>query len=167
MSNRYQPHLLVLPEDEADQELANGVMLSLNINDRAIIIDKPAKGWKKVVNKLTGLVADEMRKYQSCHVVLLIDFDCKASGAMPEKRFNQIVDAIPEDLRHRVYVLGALSEPEGLKRSLKLSLEKIGEALVEDCPEQRNQLWSHELLRHNLKEVERLLASVKGFLFVS
>lgn len=167
MSNRYRPHLLVLPEDEADQAIANGLMLSLNINQRAVIIDKPAKGWKKVVCKMTGPVADEMRRYPSCHTVLLIDFDCKTRGATPEKRFREILKEIPDDLQHRVFVLGALTEPEGLKRKLNLSFERIGEALVEDCPDKRHEFWDDELLGHNHDEMERLMLAVRSFLFAS
>lgn len=167
MSNRYRPHVLVLPEDEADQAIANGLKFSLNINQRAVIIDKPAKGWKKVVGKLSGPVADEMRRYRSCHTVLLIDFDCKRVGASPEKRFREIREEVPADLQHRVFVLGALTEPEGLKRKLSLSFERIGEALVEDCPEKRHEFWDDELLRHNRDEMERLLLAVRGFLFAS
>lgn len=56
MSNLYKPHLLVLPEDEADQQLANGIKLSINIKNGALIIDKPAKGWLNVVKKFTAQV---------------------------------------------------------------------------------------------------------------
>jgi len=165
MSNLYKPHLLVLPEDEADQQLANGIKLSLNINNRALIIDKPAKGWLNVVKKYTDQVIPEMRKYPSRIVVLLIDFDCKTKGDSPKNRFNQVRKSIPEDLKNRTFVLGTLSEPEDLKTEFKQGLEKIGESLAEECPDNRNQLWDNKRLKHNIPELERLLESVKPFLF--
>lgn len=166
MSNLYKPHLLVLPEDEANEQLANGIKLSLNINNRTLIIDKPTKGWLKVVKKYTEQVVAEMRKYPSRIVVLLIDFDCDATkGDTPEKRFFQVLNEIPDDLKSRTFVLGTLDEPEDLKTKLSMSLENIGETLAEDCPDKRNPLWDDDMLKHNAPELERLLESVKHFLF--
>lgn len=164
MSNLYKPHLLVLPEDEADQQLANGIKLSINIKNGALIIDKPAKGWLNVVKKFTAQVP-EMRRYQSRIVVLLIDFDCKTKGTNPEKRLSQITKEIPEDLRSRTFVLGTLVEPEDLKTKLSMNLENIGETLAEDCPDKRNPLWDDDMLKHNAPELDRLLESVTHFLF--
>lgn len=164
MRNLYKPHVLVLPEDEADQQLANGIKLSLNINNQALIIDKPAKGWLNVVKKFTAQVP-EMRRYQSRIVVLLIDFDCKTKGTTPEKRFSKVTNEIPEDLRSRTFVLGTLVEPEKLKTKLSMGLEHIGETLAEDCPDKQNPLWNDDMLKHNAPELERLLESVRHFLF--
>lgn len=64
-----------------------------------------------MVKKFTAQVP-EMRRYQSRIVVILIDFDCKTKGTTPEKRFYQVTNEIPEDLRSRTFVLGTLVEPE-------------------------------------------------------
>jgi hypothetical protein len=165
MSNRYKPHVLVLPEDEADEQLANGFKISLSINNRALIIDKPAGGWLNVIKVYTGQLVPDMMKYQSCHVVLLIDFDCKAKGATPEKRLEQVRKSIPETLRDRTFILGTLVEPENLRIKLKLNLEKIGEALAENCPDNMHPYWNDELLRHNASELKRLIETARSFLF--
>ena len=45
--NKYLPHLLILPEDDANRELANGFVLNHAVNSRAVQILPPAGGWKK------------------------------------------------------------------------------------------------------------------------
>ncbi len=76
-----------------------------------------------------------------------------------------IVKRIPEDLRERVFILGVWSEPEQLKKNLGQSFEKIGESLAQACINDDDELWQHELLKHNLKEIERMKPSVKPLLF--
>jgi hypothetical protein len=61
--------------------------------------------------------------------------------------------------------LGVQSEPEKLKTATKKSFEKIGEALAKDCAENTNELWGHELLKHNKIELDRMILLVKPFLF--
>ena len=46
------------------------------------------------------------------------------------------------------------------------SLQNIGEELAEECAENRNGLWGHDLLIHNKPELERMILSVKPFLFL-
>jgi len=90
---------------------------------------------------------------------LLIDFDEDTA------RLNYVKHQIPDDLKNRVFILGVLSEPESLKRDIKKSFEKIGEALAKDCSDNTNELWGHNLLIHNKAELARLISSVKPFLF--
>ncbi|NTV08305.1 MAG: hypothetical protein HGA81_06855 [Chlorobium limicola] len=167
MSNLYKPHLLVLPEDEANQQLVNGIIKSQNINYRAVIIDKPLGGWKDVIKKYIEDEVPKMREYDLRIAVLLIDFDCDTINKSTENRLNQVIKKIPEDLRDRTFVLGTLDEPEALKKKLKfsLSLEKIGETLAEDCPDKQNPLWNDDMLKHNAPELKRLVESAKHFLF--
>ena len=68
-------------------------------------------------------------------------------------------------MKDRVFVLGILSEPEELKKKISKTFEEIGECLAEDCPEKKNELWEHELLRHNESELNRIIVSVQSFLF--
>ena len=49
--NRYKPHIFVLPEDRANEEIANGFIQAENVNFRAIQIERIANGWNKVVEK--------------------------------------------------------------------------------------------------------------------
>jgi hypothetical protein len=48
---------------------------------------------------------------------------------------------------------------------MKKSFEEIGESLARDCADHKNETWGHELLKHNEKELKRMILSVKPFLF--
>ncbi len=93
-------------------------------------------------------------------MVFLIDFDNNF-----EKRLSYVKSQIPPDLQARVFVLGVLSEPENLKTAINKNFEQIGEALAKDCPDHTNELWEHNLLKHNKAELDRMASSVKSFLF--
>jgi hypothetical protein len=71
---------------------------------------------------------------------------------------------IPGHLMKRVFILGALSEPESLRKDLG-SYETIGLALAEDCRNETDKTWRHELLRHNASELDRLRVEVRSILF--
>jgi len=157
--NKYQRHILVLPEDDANRQIANGFVLDPNLNNRAIQVLSPADGWKKVVEKFTSDHASEMRQFPNRVIVLLIDFDER------ENRLSYVQSQIPDDLKERVFVLGVLSEPENLKRDIKKTFEEIRETIAKDCSKNKNELWEHDLLRHNKTELERMILSVKPFLF--
>lgn len=160
-SNRYQPHLIVLPEDDANRQIANGFLNNLNLNSRAIQVLPEARGWQDVVEKFTNDYASTMRKLSQRMIVLLIDFD------EDENRLGYIKQQIPSDLTDRVCVLGVLSEPERLRSSMghRQSFEGIGEALANDCSDNTDELWKQELLKHNKPELERMVIAVKPFLF--
>ncbi|MBD2086604.1 hypothetical protein [Coleofasciculus sp. FACHB-542] len=157
--NKYQPHLLVLPEDDANRQIANGFLLYSKLNSRAIQVLPEASGWKDVVEKFTNDYASTMRQYPHRIIVLLIDFD------QDKDRLDYVKQNIPIDLEDRVFVLGVLSEPEKLRSDIKKNFEEIGETLANDCPDDTNELWEHELLKHNKTELARMVPSVKSFLF--
>ncbi len=157
--NKHQPHLLVLPEDDANRQIAIGFINHLNVNNSAIQIVPIAEGWKKAVEQLTDVYAPGMRQFPQRRIVLLIDFD------KDENRLSYVKSQIPVDLKERVFVLGAQSNPENLRKATKKSFEKIGKALAKDCSDNTNELWEHELLTHNKPELERMVSSVKSFLF--
>ncbi|MEH1850818.1 MAG: hypothetical protein V7L11_03810 [Nostoc sp.] len=92
-------------------------------------------------------------------IALLIDFD------EDEDRLSYVKHQIPDDLKNRVFVLGVFSEPERLRRDIKKSFENIGEGLAKDCSDNTNELWGHAFLKHNKTELERMMSSVKPFLF--
>jgi hypothetical protein len=71
---------------------------------------------------------------------------------------------IPEHLKERVFVLGAWSEPEELRRNLG-SYETVGSTLAGECRENTAATWDHPLLCHNAGELERLRKDVRAFLF--
>ena len=157
--NRYQPHIIVLPEDRANEEIANGFLQAENVNQRAVQVERPAGGWGKVVDKFIEVHIPEMRQFTKSMIVLLIDFDQR------EDRFSYVESQIPEDLKKRVFVLGVQSNPESLRRDTKKTFEEIGEALAKDCSDNTNELWGHPLLEHNKTELERMILSVKPFIF--
>ena len=157
--NRYQPHIIVLPEDRANEEIANGFLQAENVNQRAVQVERPAGGWGKVVDKFIEVHIPEMRQFTKSMIVLLIDFDQR------EDRFSYVESQIPEDLKKRVFVLGVQSNPESLRRDIKKTFEDIGEALAKDCSDNTNELWGHPLLEHNKTELDRMILSVKPFIF--
>lgn len=157
--NKYQPHLLVLPEDDANRQIATGFMLDINLNISAIQVLPASGGWKKVLEDFGKVHFPEMRNLPQRNIVLLMDFD------RDENRLSYVKSQIPEELKDRVFVLGVFSEPENLRSEIKRSFENIGEALAKDCADNTNELWGHELLKHNKTELDRMILAVKPFLF--
>jgi hypothetical protein len=159
--NRYKKHILVLPEDDANRQIANGFLLDLNLNDRAIQILPPLGGWIKVLNFFKDNHISGMYEYKNRMMLLLVDFD------QDEKRLGNIKNQIPDDLKERVFVLGVLSEPENLKKNIANgnTFEDIGKNLAQDCVNETDKIWGHNLLKHNKNELDRMISSVKPFLF--
>lgn len=157
-ANRYKRHVLVLPEDDANRQIAIGFFLK--IAGRAWQILPPAGGWAKVIDDLERVHVITMRQYPDRNIVLMMDFDHQVT-----ERLERVKAVTPPELRDRVFVLGVLSEPEELKVNLNMTFEAIGESLFQDCADDTRRAWSHELLKHNETEVDRLVSSVKPFLF--
>lgn len=159
--NKYLPHVLVLPEDDANRQLANGFLLDQAISTRSIQVLEEVGGWNEVVNIFLSDHVVAMERTPERSMVLLIDFDGDAN------RLSHIKARIPEHLNERVYILGALDEPEGLKASDLGSYEEIGMAMAQDCREDTDRTWGHRLLRHNAGELDRLRQRVRPILFRS
>jgi hypothetical protein len=147
----------VLPEDDANRQLANGFILDPSISNQVRILNV-AGGWRSVVDSFTRNHIRAMETYPDRFMVLLIDFDRK------EKRLNEVLARVPPNLSERVFVLGVLSEPEDLKKAFG-SYESIGLALAKDCREETATTWGHELLHHNFSELDRLRKRVIQILF--
>lgn len=158
--NVYKPHVMVLPEDDANRQIVNGFLLDPSLNQRVIQPLPIAGGWAKVREELSATQVVQLRKYPDRHLVLLIDFD----GEVAE-RMQNFQEAIPDDVRDRVYLLGTQDEPEPLRKVCGISLERIGEELAQACANEEPGLWSHEMLQHNQAELARLIQHVKPFLF--
>ncbi len=175
MINREKPHLLMLPEDLAVRRIANGFLLYPSLNLHAIQLLPNAGGKGKVTKDEFKKQVPDMVSYPERRIVLLFDFDVKGPNKTRwcyEEKLKYVDGQkskiqIPDDLKSRVFVLGVLSEPEELRSDLNLSLEKIGETLAKECADNRNELWEHELIKHNQPELERMISSVKPFLFSS
>lgn len=158
--NCYKPHILVLPEDDANRQLANGFLLEMPDQWRRQVQILPvARGWAKVIDEFRSQHVDGMFKYPSRTMVLAIDFDGQ-SGRLCEVRSR-----IPQELADRVFVLGVWTRPEDLKRLGLGSYEEIGQQMCRGCRSDFGSIWSHELLKHNGDEILRLLRAPVGTLF--
>jgi len=160
--NKHLPYLLVLPEDDANRQLANGFHLSV-YKIRQMQVLEEAGGWNRVLKLFTSVHINEMERDENRFMVLLIDFDDKPN------RVDTVKAVIPNYLSERVFVLGALTDPEALRQALRRvgldSYENIGSALAGDCRDETDTTWGHDLLRHNSGEVDRLRAQVRPILF--
>jgi len=154
--NRKRLHVFVLPEDDANLQLATGFVLEFPT--RQIQRLPVAGGWREVVSRFESDHMDEMDKYPERLMVLLIDFDSRYS------RLEEVRAGIPGHLVDRVFVLGAWTEPEDLKRAKLGSYETIGRAMAQDCRRNANATWGHELLRHNADELARLCERIRPIL---
>jgi len=157
-ANKFQPHLFVLPEDDANRQIMNGFSLDPMVKERTIDIREEAGGWRLVIERFCQVYAPEMARYPERLMLLLIDLDGRA------ERLEDARSQIPEDLRDRVFVMGTFTEPEDLRHDLG-TYEKIGLALAQDCRESTIRTWSHRLLKHNEPEMIRLRNRSRHFLF--
>jgi hypothetical protein len=151
---------MVLPEDDANRQLANGFLLGLDWSVlRKIQVLEEVGGWNEVLDRFESDHIAEMDRFTNRFLVLLIDFDGNA------ERLNDATNRIPVRLTERVFILGAWSEPEDLKAAGLGSYEQIGSAMAQDCHEETDTTWNHDLLRHNASELARLRERVRPILF--
>lgn len=160
MVNRDRPHVLVLPEDDANRQLANGFLGEVDLTrNRQMQVLPVARGWTRVLERFKLDHVVKMANNPNRFMVLLIDFDER-----PE-RLGAVQAEIPIELADRVFVLGAKDTPETLKRELDVSCENIGSRLAQECRDDTDATWGHPLLRHNAAELDRLRARVRQILF--
>ncbi len=152
--NKYQPHVLVLPEDDANRQIANGFDFEIGGPTQFKVL-RPAGGSRKVLDLFRSVHIAEMERYANRTMVLLVDFDESAG------RLGRVKDMIPSHLDERVFVLGVWTEPEKLPQGLK----ETGELLAEDCRSGTSNTWDHDLLKHNAVAVDRLRKIVGPILF--
>jgi hypothetical protein len=155
--NRNKPHVLVLPEDDANSDVANGFHLEIH-QVRQMQVLPVGGGWTKVLNCFETDHICKMEANPNRFMILLIDFDGH------EDRLDQAMAVIPTRLSDRVFVLGAWTKPEKLKGAGLGSYEAIGRAMAKDCREGTRTIWEHDLLRHNASEFDRLHNRVWPFL---
>jgi hypothetical protein len=158
MINKFVPHVLVLPEDDANLQLAGGFKLEVK-HDRRIQVLPEAGGWLAVCETFLSEHVKGMRQYPARYLVLLLDFDNQSD------RPDRVWEKVPEDLKSRVFLLGVQSEPEALKQAGLGSFEYIGRRMGKECREGINDIWTHDLLQQNASEIDRLEQTVRGFLF--
>lgn len=151
--------MFVLPEDDANRQIANGFMTHHALRGNRIRILEPAGGWAKIRDSFSSEHNDALRRYPQRMMVLLVDFDGQGDA-----RLNEVKSQVDPDVAERVFVLGAQEEPEKLRAALG-SYETIGKALARECGDGSDTMWSHASLEHNRAELERALARVRPILF--
>ena len=159
--NKFRPHVFVLPEDDANRQIARAFCLAPFLSDRQIQVLPEAGGWTQVLGRFKRNHVLGMDRYSDRFVVLLIDFDGQ------ETRLEEAKAEIPNELSDRVFILGTLTEPESLKQAGLGSYDEIGLAIAKDCRDGTDIVWGHDLLQHNAPELERLLQHVRPILFPS
>jgi len=158
--NKHLPHVLVLPEDDANRQLAKGFQLELNwARQRQMQVLEGAGGWTAVLERFLADHVAGMESNARRFMVLLIDLDGN------RERLQDVKSQIPGQLTDRVFILGAWSEPEDLKRAGLGIYEAVGSAMARDCREETEGIRGHELLRHNAGELARLRHQVRPILF--
>lgn len=159
MVNKHEPHVFVLPEDDANTRLANAFHKNVDWNRyRQMQVLAEAGGWRRVLDLFKSDHVLEMDRNPKRFMVLLIDFDDQPD------RLDLVKADIPPGLADRVFVLGAKTEPEALKPTLG-SYETIGKALADDCRNDNYSTWADNLLQHNAIELARLRQHVRPILF--
>ena len=158
--NKNKPHLYVIPEDDRDRQLADGFVLHDRVDTRRVQVMPPAGGWSYVLKTFQREYVKMLRGNPQAHVVMIIDFDGDFENR--RKEFDQ---AVPDEIKARVFVVGPKHTPELLKSKLNRDYEQIGTALADDCDAGETALWEHEELNHNDPDRQRLIQTVKPFLF--
>lgn len=147
-ANRYRPHLLVIPEDDANRQIMIGFVLGLSVNSRLVQVEPPAGGWLRARDRFGNEIQPTLTMYPERLVLLLIDCDGDPS------RLDELRASVPSALTERVFVLGAGTEPEELRNELG-TFEAIGRTIAGQCLQGSDEVWGHAMLRHNLPEVKR------------
>jgi hypothetical protein len=156
--NKYRPHILVLPEDEATRQMANGFYQ--NIPDQRYTQILPvAGGCDHVVDCFKSDYMSSMEAYENRHFVLVIDFDKRPN------RLQHIKTQIDQRIMSRVFILGAFLEAEDLRRSVGENLETIGLLLAQDCQNQTMNTWKTPLFDHLQDEIERARLTLRPLIF--
>ncbi len=158
--NKYVECVYVIPEDDADRQIADGFVLHPRVKEARVQVLPPAGGFSKVLETFRDEYIPILRAHPTTHVVMLIDFDDQV-----EKRKADFEEEIPADLKTRVFVIGSKHTPETLRREAKKSFEEIGNSLADDCGAGTAALWGHEQFSHNDADRQRLHQTVKPFLF--
>ena len=160
--SKYKPHVWVVPEDDANRQLANGFLLHPRLDLTAIDVRPAPGGWPKVLEAMERIHTRELRKYTLRQLILLVDFDGKGDARAAHFRA-----AFPSDVQGRIYVLGVRDEPESMRADLGIRFEDVGRRLADACDNDEDGLWGNEHLLHNRAELLRLSANVKPILFPS
>jgi hypothetical protein len=158
--SKYKRQVWVLPEDDANRQIAQGFTIEASVKERSIHVLPVAGGWAAIRDGFKHEHNNELLKYSLCAMVLLVDFDDKGT-----RRLDDVLSGVDPALKDRVFVLGARDEPERLRTALRMTYEQIGKVLAKECSDGTRTVWEHELLAHNRGELERMMPHVRPILF--
>lgn len=163
--NKYKPHIYIIPEDDANRQIALGFELDPRLPPKVLQVMKPAGGWSMVVQIIREEYLPLLRSNQNTHVLGIIDCDDHADRITGE--LDRLRQGQPENCQNRVFLLGTLGTPERFKASVKKTFEEIGEALAEECSREEFSLWSHDDCQHIQAEIQRAREFLRPILFGS
>ncbi len=156
--NKHKPGLYVIPEDDADRQIANGFLEDFRVQN-AFQVMPPAQGREKVLSQIIEVYVPILQKYKQLKVIGVLDFDGR------KDRYEQKLQEIPNGVRERVFLLGTLNNPEKLKASAGLHFESLGEKLAQECCDANFELWNNEQLVFLKDEVLRAKEELWTVLF--
>lgn len=158
--NKYSEYVVILPEDDANRQIINGFLNVIGVNLNAIDVRAVAGGWKKALSLRIKPLIKELENNKNMSLLVVIDFDLQF-----EKRLKIFKEKLGNNLIDRAFLLGAISEPEKLKKEFNLPYEKIGRALAKSCLTNNFSIWENDLLKHNLPEIKRITSQIRSTLF--
>lgn len=156
--NKFKPHLFIVPEDDADRQIAVGFQMHLEANGRMQIVDV-AGGWLKVVNVIKDEYVPLLNNNPNTHVLGIIDCDKDAD------RIAEQLKTFPAGIRNRIFLLGVNENPQEFKRSTKMHFAQIGEKLADECYKDELDLWNHEMLSYSSIEALRAKNALRELVF--
>src|SRR5688572_27356684 len=109
--NKYVAHVYVIPEDDANRQVAAGFLLHSAVKINRLRVMPLAGGWRHVLKTFEDEYILHLRKYSQAHVVMLVDFDGRF-----EERSKEFEGSVPEDLNPRVFVIGSKTTPEDSRK---------------------------------------------------
>lgn len=149
----------MIPEDDANRQIANGFLNHYAVDECAGYVATPAGGWTHVLTVFKDNYIKYLYGWDKAYIVLLIDFD------NADNRKERCEKDIPEDLKSRVFIIGSRQCPEAAVKAIGKKPEEIGSLLADECSSGQYVVWTNDHFGHNYAERQRLSEAVKDFLF--
>lgn len=113
--NKYLQNVLVLPEDDAMRQIANGFLLHPDVRLNKVQITPLARGWLHAQDAIANTYGATLTKHPQTHLVVLIDFDGHEDRPYPQANTGPV-------FRPRVYPWRSFGsrEPQTADRPLHL-----------------------------------------------
>jgi len=165
MPNNERPHVLILPEDKAFAEMANGFLLEVD-NDRQARVEKFGGGKEGLRRRVIELLPS-LGRYLERSLVVLFDGDRKDSP------LDFWAEVQAERSATRVFFVWTRAEAEDLRREFMNAgylvegnhLEGIGKVLATDCRDHSWNKWACEQLTDCHTSQADGLATLREILF--